>query len=696
MFLELQRSGLAPDHFTLSVLIGAAGDQHCELSLGTQFHAFSVKFGYEQEEFVANSLIHMYASSGRIKDSVRVFEGILDSDNAVAWNSMIAQFTENELHSDGLKLYGDMQKVGVSPTPPTLSSVLKACSAVEAISEGKQVHAQSIVRGFLPNVILETVLVDFYSKCGELENGRVAFEQMENRNAFTWNCVIRGYSRSGCSGEALQLFRSMRREGIAPDKFTYTALLAGVATEEDYQRVPREEFRSIHACVIKEGLTTDIFIGTSLITMYSRNQSFDEASLAFEETSSEDNGVWSAMVSAAVNNKEGEEALKLFARMLQLGIKPNPSTFSCLFTAIADLSALEAGKQIHGNCLKDISFLDTAAKNSLINMYSNCGLLAETRRVFSSFSHPNVVSFNSMISALAQHGLPTEAVEVFENMEILGLRPDHVTLLNLLSAFNHAGAVHEGLELLKSMKKKWGIEPRYQHYACAVDMLARAGDIEQATGLINQMPFEPDTSLWRVVLGACGKHWNIRIAREVAERMIELEPYEATNYVLIANVYARLGRWTEAERIRNLMEERGVQKEEGVSWVEINRRIYKFGVNDNSHPRHEEIFDKLRELMKEISLVGYKPDVSFTVHDMEEERREESLWYHAERLAFAFGVISTSKEVKLRIMKNLRVCGDCHSAFKHFSLITEREIILKDKYRFHHFSDGVCSCGDYW
>nr|UPT48703.1 pentatricopeptide repeat protein AaPPR639 [Agave angustifolia] len=250
--------------------------------------------------------------------------------------------------------------------------------------------------------------------------------------------------------------------------------------------------------------------------------------------------------------------------------------------------------------------------------------------------------------------------------------------------------------MFQSMENTYGIKPRYQHYACFVDMLARAGEIEQATGFIDQMPFEPEPSLWRVVLGACGKHRNIGIGRQVAEQLIQLEPYEATNYVLIANVYARIGRWAEAERIRNLMEERGLKKEEGVSWIEVKRKIYKFGVEDKSHPQSEEIYEKLRELMKEITAAGYEPDVSFTVHDMEEDRREESLWYHAEKLAFAFGVISTSKEVKIRIMKNLRICGDCHSAFKHFSLITKRKIVLRDKYRFHHFSGGMCSCGDYW
>ncbi|ONK75957.1 uncharacterized protein A4U43_C03F22340 [Asparagus officinalis] len=693
-FFELRKSGIPPDSFTLSVLISVV-QELADISLGCQVHALSIKFGYWGEEFVANSLIQMYASFETIDNALRVFEGMSDSASVVSWNSMIAEFVSSELFSGGLKLYGDMQRVGVEPTPTTLSSVLKSCANLKAVSEGKQVHAQVIVRGFVPNEILETVLVDFHCRCGEVENGRLVFNQMKNRNVFSWNSMIRGCSQIGYREEALMCFQAMRRGGITPDKFTYNAILAAAATEEDNHNLPRE-FRLIHASVIKAGLVMDRFIGTSLIAVYSRNHCLREAKLAFEDTNSTDMAVWSSMISATVKNREGQEAINLFVRMLGLRIEPNSYIFSSLFLACSDLSAIEVGKQIHGYSFKIINSLDSAAKNSLMTMYSNCGFLTEAMTMFDSISNPHLVSFNSMISVLAQHGLPNEASKAFKDMESFGLKPDDITLLNLLSAFNHAGLVSEGLELFASMEKMHGVKPKYQHYACIIDMLARAGEIDQAIGLINQMPFRPEPSLWRIVLGACGKHQNIGIGVQVAEKLIELEPHEATNYVLIANVYARLGRLAEAENIRHLMRDKGLKKEEGLSWIEIKRKMYKFRVEDKSHPQSKEIYDKLRDLMNKITSTGYEPDVSFTVHDIEEERREESLWYHAEKLAFAFGVISTGEGVKLRIMKNLRVCGDCHSAFKHFSLITKREILLKDNYRFHHFRDGACSCGDYW
>ncbi|KAJ6796972.1 pentatricopeptide repeat-containing protein, mitochondrial-like [Iris pallida] len=614
-YLELRRSGFAPDQYTLSVLIGAVQERG-DLRLGIQLHCVCVKFGYGEEEFVANSLIKMYAAFGRTDASSRVFEKIRGgSGSSVAWNSMIARHVEDERYEDGLKLYEKMMNVGSATTPLTLSSVLRACAAREQISEGKQVHSQVMVRGFVPNVILETALLEFYSRCGELDDARKVFERTEDKNVLTWNAMIRGYSQEGYIEEAFELFRAMRRGRMVSDKFTFPALLSGAATGEDCEFL--QQFRSIHACIIKTGLESDRFVGASLVTMYSRNRRLEEARLAFDDTSSKDIGVWASMISACAKNKQGAQAIALFSEMLLLGVTPGPSVFPSLFAACGELSALEMGKQIHGYGSKNGLLSDSAAQNSLITMYSHCGLLVDARRIFSSVPDPNVVSFNSIISALAQHGHATEAYELSRGMELVGVRPDGVTLLNLLSAFNHAGLVEEGLESFSSMEETYRIEPTYQHYACIVDSLARAGEIDKAFGLIGAMPFEPDASLWRIVLGACAKHGNLETGKRIAEQLVELEPDEATNYVLIANVYARVGRCAEATKIRNVMAARGLQKEEGFSWIEIDRRIYKFGVEDRSHPRSEDIYVGLGELTTEMKAACYVPDVSFTLHDME-------------------------------------------------------------------------------
>lgn len=617
MFFELQIYGVQPDEFTFSIVIRLA-ELLGNLPLGRQLHSLSIRQGYGKEEYVANSLIQMYASFSHLVDAVKVFRRIMESHSPVSWNSLIDKLVENGYHNDAIKLFEKMLENGVSPTPLTLCTVLKVCAAIESISVGTQAHTLAIVRAFMPNLILETSLIDFYVKNGELEYGRRIFERMEERNVFIWNSLIRGYSQAGENEAALMQFQAMRKEGMAPDNYTLTALLSGAVHGETLP----PEFRSLHAYIIKVGLQTDRFVATSLITMYTEMQSFEDSKLAFYDAKSLDIGVWSSIISSSTKIRKGEEAFWLFYEMLDLEIKPNQFIFSSLFKVCGILSAMEMGKQIHAYCLKSRDFSDTATQNALITMYSNCGCLEEAVKVSDLIKDPNVVSFNSIILALAQHGHREKAFKQFKRMELLNLKPDSITILNLLTSFNHAGLIKEGLDLFSSMEEKFGIKPRYEHYACIVDLLARAGKIKESIRFIDEMPFKPETSLWRMVLGACSKHQKLEIGRQVAQILLELEPHEATNYVLLANNYARVGRWAEGEKIRQMMKKKGIEKEIGQSWIENNKRIHRFGVEDQSHPLSEEIYKKLRELIAEMKAAGYVPDVSFAVHDIEDYKEK--------------------------------------------------------------------------
>ncbi|XXG59716.1 hypothetical protein AAC387_Pa04g1750 [Persea americana] len=696
LFCELMEEGLSPDQFTFSVIIEAT-ERNSALFVGKLFQSLSIKMGCQEDEFVGNSLIQMYAKCGSIDDSLKAFDGISGTGSPVCWNSMIGRFAENGFYGDGIEVYKLMMENGILQTTTTFGSVMKACAGLEATWEAKQVHSQLIVHGLISSVILETALVDMYMKCGEIEMGRQVFDSMNERNVITWNSVIRGYSQMGYVEEAFELFGMMRKkEMIVPDKFTFPALLMAATKNSNVTEEFIEFFKAIHAYAIKIRLEANRFVGTSLVAMYSSNQSLEDALLAFEDSYSKDIGLWSSIISANGKNGKAEEALWLFYDMLFSDIKPNQFIYSTLFIACADLSTMETGKQIHGHSLKSGCPLDVAARNALLSMYSNCGCIDEARRIFNSIENPNVISYNSMISAFAKHGLPTEAVQLFIEMKDIRLKPDDITVVALLSSFSHAGLVQEGLELFYSMKENHGVEPSYRHYACIVDLLARAGLVEEAERFVNEMPFKPGPSLWQVILGACSKHHNVEIGERVAETLLELEPNEAITYVLLSNIYTKCGRWVEAERVKNLMVERRIEKDSGVSWIEIEREMHVFGVEDRSHPRSKEIYEKLDELIRKIKEIGYAPDITFAAHNLENERQEESLYYHTEKLAFAFGILSTPPGGPIRIMKNLRVCRDCHNANKYFSLITGRTIILRDNYRFHHFKEGKCSCGDYW
>lgn len=296
----------------------------------------------------------------------------------------------------------------------------------------------------------------------------------------------------------------------------------------------------------------------------------------------------------------------------------------------------------------------------------------------------------------AQHGRCREALEYFEQMKKEGIKPDKITFTSVLSACTHVGLVEEGRKHFRSMFVEYGIIPMGEHYSCFVDLLGRAGRLEEAEVVILSMPFKPGASVWGALLSACRVHSDVERAERAAENVLKLDPADAGAYVALSNIYSAAGRYEDAEKIRQVMDNRAVIKEPGQSWIEVDGKIHVFHVEDKSHPQNDEIYAALNRLTEQIKEVGYVPDTSFVLHDMDELQKERLLCSHSERLAISYGLISTPPGTPIRIVKNLRVCGDCHTATKFISKVVSREIVARDAHRFHHFVDGVCSCGDYW
>lgn len=305
--------------------------------------------------------------------------------------------------------------------------------------------------------------------------------------------------------------------------------------------------------------------------------------------------------------------------------------------------------------------------------------------------------WNSIITGYAQHGLGDEALEVFREMCSLGITPDEVTFVGVLSACSYTGKVKEGQGIFESMNSKYQMEPATAHYACMVDMLGRAGRLNEAMDLINKMTVEADAIVWGSLMGACRMHMNLDLAEVAAKKLLQLEPQNSGPYVLLSNIYASKGKWADVALLRKSMQSREVVKSPGCSWLEVDKKVHMFtGGQSTPHPEHESIIKMLEKLRPMLREAGYCPDGSFALHDVDEEEKMHSLNYHSEKLAVAYGLLKLPEGMPIRVMKNLRVCGDCHSAIKLISKVTGREIILRDANRFHHFKDGVCSCRDYW
>ncbi|GMJ14823.1 hypothetical protein like AT3G13770 [Hibiscus trionum] len=572
-------------------------------------------------------------------------------------------------------------------------TLLNACMKTRAFREGQRVHAHMIKTRYLPPVYLRNRLIIFYGKCDRLREARNVLDEMPEKNVVSWTAMISAYSQRGFASQALDLFVQMLRSVTEPNEFTFATVLSSCTSTFGF-----ELGRQIHSLIIKRTLDTHIFVGSSLLDMYAKAGRIHEAREVFESLPERDVVSCTAIISGYAQLGLDAEALEQFRRLNLEGMTSNYVTYASVLTALSGLAALDLGKQVHSHILRGNLPFYVVLQNSLIDMYSKCGNLIYSRRIFDNMPERTVISWNAMLVGYSKHGMGREVVELYELMRNENkIKPDSVTLLGVLSGCSHGGMEDVGLKIFDEMVNgKDGVEPDIEHYGCVVDLLGRAGRVEEAFEFIKKMPFEPIAALWGSLLGACRVHSNIDIGEFVGRRLLEIEPENAGNYVILSNLYASAGRWEDVRMVRDLMMKKAVKKDPGRSWIELDQTLHSFHASDHSHPRREEVFVKLKELSIKFKEAGYVPDLSCVLHDVDEEQKEKILLGHSEKLALTFGLISTSDRTPLRVIKNLRICVDCHNFAKFVSKIYMREVYLRDKNRFHHISKGVCSCGDYW
>ncbi|XP_058097843.1 pentatricopeptide repeat-containing protein At2g01510, mitochondrial-like [Magnolia sinica] len=570
-----------------------------------------------------------------------------------------------------------------------IPSLLRACTRLEHL---KQVHAQILLHGLqhkhLPltkNLTLQYISFD----C--IESANLSFRTIQYPCNFLYNMIIRANATNGLFHRSLKLYFEMMDRGLRPDKFAFPFALKSCAGLSDLQMG-----KKIHQHLICCGCSNDRFVDAALVDMYAKCGCVDSARIVFDRMSVRDLVSWTAMVSGYVHNGCDGETLEFFELMRWSNVKPNRVGLLSVLLACGHLGALRKGEGFHSYAIRTGFESDVLVSTAVIDMYSKCGSLDVARYMFDRMSGKDVVCWSSMIASYGTHGHGREAIVVFDLMINAGVRPNHVTFTSLLSACSHSRLLEEGRRYFESMSEQYGLTPKLNHYACMVDLLGRAGRLAEAEELILTMPVEPDTSIWGSLLSACRNYGNIDMGERVADRIFQLDPTHAGYYVLLSNMYAAKSRWSEVERVRELMAERGVNKIQGFSLIEFSNCVYKFGAGDRSHPQSEDIFSLLDELAAPIRHLGYVPLTDFALHDVEDEMKEAALAYHSERLAIAFGLINTIPGTPIRITKNLRICGDCHNVIKFISKIVSRIIIVRDMNRFHHFEDGACSCGDYW
>ncbi|KAK8923987.1 Pentatricopeptide repeat-containing protein [Platanthera zijinensis] len=518
------------------------------------------------------------------------------------------------------------------------------------------------------------------------------------------------------------LFEEMRSSGVVPDNLILPTIIAACARTGNL--ASGEE---LHSYIVGSNILIDENIQCALITMYcnggsmrtaqklysgmsptslvastsmifgySKSGEIEIARSIFDRMREKDLICWSAMISGYAESERPGEALKLFNEMLATGITPDRITMLSVISACAHLGAIDLAKWIHIFVDKNGFRGNISVDNALIDMYSKCGSLSMARTIFETLPRGNAITWTTMIHALAMHGEGRSALDLFDEMKATGVDPNGVTFVGLLYACSHSGMVEEGRLVFNLMIHEYNLEPKHEHYGCMVDLLGRAKRLQEALELIESMPFAPNVVQWGSLLWACQSHENVELGELAAKRLLQIDPGHDGAYVLLSNIYAKAKMWESVGDVRSMMKCKAISKEKGCSWIEMDGEVHEFLAGDEFHSRSSEIYKKLDELVKALEVEGYSPDTESVLTNLEEDEKKAAVLRHSEKLALSFGLISSREGSCVRITKNLRICGDCHSFMRLASRVLGREIIVRDRTRFHQFQDGCCSCNEFW
>ncbi|XP_043725791.1 pentatricopeptide repeat-containing protein At2g13600-like [Telopea speciosissima] len=540
-----------------------------------------------------NTLLSGYIKSQRIDEALKLFSATPQPDSR-SWNIIISGYIQNQRIKEAITHFVQMHCSSARPDNFTFTIVIPCCD----VDIGRQIHAEIVEFGWYSDVFVGTNLFRMYADAGEMENAKKVFDEMPNRDLVSWNALLFSYYKLGISEISLKLFQQLIRDGVQADEFTYAIVLNEFASS---LRV--FEARQVHSLIIQSGFCSDRFTNNALVNLYSKCGFIASAARLFGEMPVQDVVSWTAMIVGLSQSGHEENAISLFDQMRLADVKPNSFTFGGILSACASANAFERGRKFH--CLVMMFGLDTdmVVGSAIVDMYLKCGELDDALRVFRSLAVMDIVSWNGMICGYAQNGEGKKALDLFHEMvqsRSIAIVPNHVTFIGVLSACSHNGLVNEGRYYFNDMVHRYSIKPTVEHYTCMVDILARAGLLEEAESLILTLPFKADSVIWGALLGACRLHGNTEMARRVAERLYVDEPENSSNYVLLAHAYTAIGEWNDALEVRKVMDATGAQKMIGCSWIEIRNSVHSFVAGDKNHPQIGLVYEVLWRLCQQM------------------------------------------------------------------------------------------------
>lgn len=583
----LQNPYLKPDSYTYPSVLKACGGLG-SVGIGKMIHTHLIKTGFLLDVVIASSTARMYAKCNSFECAVKMFDEMSERDVA-SWNTVISCYYQDGQAEKALELFKKMRDSGVQPNSVTLTTVISSCARLMDLERGKEIHKEFIKDGFVSDSYISSALVDMYGKCGCLEMAREVFEQTVLKSVVAWNALIAGYSSRGDSKSCVELFWRMNEEGIKPTLTTISSVLMSCSRSGQLKHG-----KVVHGYIIRNKIQGDVFINSSLIDLYFKCGRVSSAENVFEKISKTDVVYWNVMISGYVTVGYYFKALAIYSDMKEVGAKPDAVTFTSVLPACSQLAALEKGKEIHNHIIESKLETNEIVMGALLDMYAKCGAVDEAFKVFNELPERDLVSWTSMITAYGSHGRALEALKLFGKMQQSNARPDSITFLALLSACSHAGWVDEGGYYFNQMISEYNIKPRNEHYSCLIDLLGRAGRLQEAYGILQSTPeIREDAGLLSTLFSACRLHRDIEMGEKIAKLLIEKDPDDSSTYIVLSNMYASVKKWDEVRKIRLKMKELGLRKNPGCSWIEIGDRIQPFFAEDKFYPQADMVYECL-------------------------------------------------------------------------------------------------------
>lgn len=595
LYHNLRQSSVNPNEHIFVAVLKACGNT-AALTQGKLIHSHVIQSCLESDLFVGNTLMNMYAKCGFIGDAQRVFDKLTKRD-VVSWNAMIIGNAQDEHGEEALQLFYQMQQEGTDPDDVTFTIVLKVCSSMATLDEGKLIHKHIVKNSCDLVIFVGNALVDMYVTCGSQKDAGKVFEKLPKRDVVTWSTMISGYAQHGYGQEALDFFHQMLQDGIQPNIVTYFGILKACTSLSGL-----DQGKQMHANFLKNDFELDDYIGSSLIDMYAKCGSLEDAQRVFKNFPRPNMVTWNSMIAAYAQHGHGQDALQIFQQLQQVDIEPDRVTFLSALKACSTLAALDWGKLIHAQIVGGGFTADMSVDNTLIDMYSKCGSLADACRVFGIMPTRGVVAWSAMIAGYALHSDYEEALQHFKEMQQEGLKPNDVTFVSLISACGHKGLVDKGYSHFHSMRESYGITPTPAHFNCMVDLLGRAGRVEEAADLLLSMPIHCKLLGWTSLLNHCKTHKSVELGRTCFDHIVTTDCREASAYSVISEIYINANILDEAHKIKEIRNHASLWKKPGKAFIQVDNMMHDFIVGDASHPRSEKIHEKLKTLAMQMKI----------------------------------------------------------------------------------------------